>query len=662
MSSKVLLIGWDAADWKFINPLLDAGHMPNLARLVEGGVIGNLASLKPCLSPILWTSIATGKTADQHGILGFVEPGPGGTVRLSTSTSRKTKAIWNILSQSDRRSIVVNWYASHPAELIDGCVVSNRFFEGLPNNPNDPWLVVPQSIHPSSLAEIASGFRMHPSEIGMGDLARFIPDIAKIDLAADPRPFELAKELAKTISVHSVATAAMEAEPWEFFAVYYEGIDTMGHRFMPYHPPRMNHISESDFVSYQHVMRECYLFHDEMLGRLLELAGQDATVILLSDHGFHCDHLRPQQMMDDCPEEVLAAAWHRHYGVLAMSGPGIIKDERVYGATLLDIAPTILSIFNLPVGQDMNGKPLVQAFEPPGLKLGTIESWDAVAGECGMPQPDAPQIATESPEALAQLVALGYLSPEVLEGAAAVALVEAESNFNLAIVLSSQGKHQAAREILGKLFDKSPDNVRYGIALAKSLANLKQHDECLAMIARVEAQGHQNAETVILAAAEMFNSGQVDLANEKLKQFKQLYPPTPYFHLLLGNIHLQRSQWQAAHDEFANAVAMDDDDPHAHFHLSVTANRLGRYEEAADHALQTVSRIYFFPQAHFQLGVAFKEMGDMPRAIRSLNLAVTQAPQLLDAHQALATIYDQSNNTGLWLKHQRLSRGLPPEH
>jgi len=123
---KVVLVGWDAADWKIINPLMDAGRLPNLLQLVESGVMANLASLRPCLSPILWTSIATGKTADKHGITGFVEPIPeGGGVRLASSTSRTTKALWNILSQNNRRCIVINWYASHPAEPIPGTCVSN---------------------------------------------------------------------------------------------------------------------------------------------------------------------------------------------------------------------------------------------------------------------------------------------------------------------------------------------------------------------------------------------------------------------------------------------------------------------------------------------------------------------------------------------------------
>ena len=77
--TKVLLIGWDAADWKIIHTLVDSGKMPNMAKFIEEGVIGNLATLFPELSPMLWTSIATGKRPFKHGILGFTEPSPDGS-------------------------------------------------------------------------------------------------------------------------------------------------------------------------------------------------------------------------------------------------------------------------------------------------------------------------------------------------------------------------------------------------------------------------------------------------------------------------------------------------------------------------------------------------------------------------------------------------------
>ena len=87
-----MLIGWDAADWKVINPLLDAGQMPTLEKLINQGVMGNLATLDPPLSPMLWTSIATGKRPYKHGILGFTEPDPGGKgIRPVYNTGRKVK-------------------------------------------------------------------------------------------------------------------------------------------------------------------------------------------------------------------------------------------------------------------------------------------------------------------------------------------------------------------------------------------------------------------------------------------------------------------------------------------------------------------------------------------------------------------------------------------
>ena len=65
---RVLLIGWDGAGWRLIDPLLEKGQTPSLEEFINGGVMGNVASLTPMLSPILWTSIATGKHGDEHEI------------------------------------------------------------------------------------------------------------------------------------------------------------------------------------------------------------------------------------------------------------------------------------------------------------------------------------------------------------------------------------------------------------------------------------------------------------------------------------------------------------------------------------------------------------------------------------------------------------------
>jgi predicted AlkP superfamily phosphohydrolase/phosphomutase len=128
LHKQVLLIGWDAADWKVINPLLEAGGMPNLARLIENGVMGTMATLHPAYSPMHWTTIATGVRPFKHGVLGFTEPTPDGTDVMPVSNlSRKVRAIWNILHLQGKTCNVVGWWPSHPAEPIRGVMVSEFY-------------------------------------------------------------------------------------------------------------------------------------------------------------------------------------------------------------------------------------------------------------------------------------------------------------------------------------------------------------------------------------------------------------------------------------------------------------------------------------------------------------------------------------------------------
>ncbi len=121
---------------------------------------------------------------------------------------------------------------------------------------------------------------------------------------------------------------------------------------MKYHPPRQSWIGERDFELYHNVVSMAYQFHDRMLGTLLEKAGEDTTVILMSDHGFHPDHLRPASI-PDIPAG--PAIEHRDFGILAISGPGIKKDEVLHGPSVLDVAPTILTLYRI-AGRRRHGR------------------------------------------------------------------------------------------------------------------------------------------------------------------------------------------------------------------------------------------------------------------------------------------------------------------
>lgn len=187
VAKKVLLIGWDAADWKVINPLLDRGLMPALNDLVNNGVMGNLATLRPILSPMLWTSIATGKRADKHGIQGFMEPDPQtGGLRPVSSTSRKVKAIWNILTQHGFKTHALGWFASHPAEPINGVSVSDLYPYAVAP-PDKAWPLPPGAVHPESRRRPFAKLRMHPAEVTEAAILPWIPRAPEIDQEQDKR-------------------------------------------------------------------------------------------------------------------------------------------------------------------------------------------------------------------------------------------------------------------------------------------------------------------------------------------------------------------------------------------------------------------------------------------------------------------------------------------
>ncbi|MEM9368732.1 MAG: alkaline phosphatase family protein, partial [Planctomycetota bacterium] len=176
--NRVLLIGWDGADWQHIHPLLDRGLLPTLSKLIDGGSIGNLATLQPMLSPMLWNSVATGKFADKHGIHGFVEPDEDtGGARPFSNLSRRCKAVWNIFSQVGLSSNVINWWASHPAEPIRGCMVSN-LFNGVQYDPNQGWKISPGTIHPESFQGDWASLKFFPHELEPEHILPFIPKAA----------------------------------------------------------------------------------------------------------------------------------------------------------------------------------------------------------------------------------------------------------------------------------------------------------------------------------------------------------------------------------------------------------------------------------------------------------------------------------------------------
>jgi len=512
LAKRVLLIGWDAADWQLIDKYMAEGSMPHMQQFLERGSRGNLATLKPILSPMLWNSIGTGKRPYKHGIHGFTEPMPDGKgVRPSSSTTRKCKAIWNILTQEGMTANVVSWFVGHPAEPINGICVSDMFAKVGINKKDPQSTELPKlpddCIHPESLREAMSELRLHAGELTEEEILLFIPNAAKIDQTKDRRLTMFAKLFAEMISVHNAATFVMKQNDWDFMGVYYDSIDHFGHGFMEYHPPRMEHVKEEHFEIYQDVIASCYKFHDLILGRLMNLAGEDTTIILCSDHGYRNDHLRP---VETPKEPAGPAAWHRDQGIVAMAGPGIKQGEQIYGASLIDITPTILNLLGLPVAEDMDGKPLLHAIDTEWWDPPTpIPSWEDVEGEAGMHSKEKQEDPFAAREALRQLVELGYIEEPDKNQEKAAKNAAREAKFNLARSYQDGGLLKEAAKHLEELYEESPDQTRFGIALARVYMRQRRFDEV-----RPLAEG-------MLAKLEQANIDKADRLDKAIQKIEE---------------------------------------------------------------------------------------------------------------------------------------------
>jgi predicted AlkP superfamily phosphohydrolase/phosphomutase/tetratricopeptide (TPR) repeat protein len=633
---KVLLIGWDAADWEHITPLLEEGLMPAFDAFINRGVMGNLATLQPILSPMLWNSVATGKFADKHGIHGFIEPDPvNGGVRPYTSTSRKCKALWNILTQRGLRSNIVGWWASHPAEAIKGTVVTNAF-GGVRFDPEKGWSIPKGTVHPPENGPKLARFKVFPNELTEAHILPFIPDAAKIDQKKDKRLSSFAKVLSDNASIHAVATALMESEPWDFTAVYYDGIDHFSHAFMPYHPPKLPWIKDEDFELFKDVVRGAYRFHDMMLERLLELAGPETTVILCSDHGFESGSQRPH----GTPREPAGpAVWHRQYGIFVMAGPDIKRDERIYGASLIDVAPTVLTLLDLPIGEDMDGRPLLEAFENQP-EVQTISSWELVPGESGMHTTGEQIDAAQANELMQQFAALGYIEDPNADKEKMAESADIEAKYNVARTYLWKNRPDQAKLLLEEIVRRRPWEDRFLLQLASCYFQAGYFAQAERVLFAIADGGEPDtAATKLLWARIKLARGDFGGTLQALLAAEATNSQLPGIYIQIGDVYAQLLQWQNAKTAYEKAVVLDPDNARAYLGLSTVYRRLGDNQQTVDHALRAVGLLHRLPMAHFNLGVALVRSGENERARLAFETALRFQPEMVNAHRYLATIH-----------------------
>jgi len=632
--ARVLLVGWDAADWQMIRPLIDQGLMPTTAALLERGAWGNLATTRPILSPMLWNTIATGKRPQQHGIFGFTEPNADGTgVQPSASTSRKCKAVWNILTQCGLRSNVVGWYASHPAEPINGTMVSNQFEQyTIEEGAASP--LPPACVSPAEMADELASLRVLPTEIDPTAILPFIPEAAGLIEKHGHRVGKLRHMLAQTATIHSVATHLMANTEWDFTAVYYEGIDRFGHEFMEFHPPKMDQVSQEDFEAYQHCMVGIYRFHDMLLETLLTLAGDDTAVILMSDHGYYNDQSRPD------PREGKSGPveWHRPFGILAGCGPGFRSGSRLYGASISDIAPTVLQLLGLPAGHDMPGRVLAEVLAETNT-IERIESWEEIEGESGMHPADMRIDTVAAQAALKQLVALGYIEAPGEDTAKSIRQTINCNLISLAESLVDSYKYSDAIETIHQLDEEQQNLPAMQLMLASCYLGVQDKVRARAILDKLASLSENHPRVNMILGVLELGEGRPEAALELLQSAMDAEPRLPNLHNRLGEVYLSMKRYDEAITAFNKALEIDTESPVAFAGLSRAHLENNNPQESLEQGLIATELVHYFPRVHLTIGRALIALGEYEEAVEALELCVKQAPKLKTAHQSLASAY-----------------------
>ena len=399
---RIMLIGIDGMEWDLMKPLIDAGRLPTFARLIEEGTWGEVRSLDVLESPVIWTSIATGKVPEKHGITGFVKYGDGHEQMPVTRNVRRVKTIWQILGENGASVGVIGWLATWPAVPVNGYLVSNYFvFEQPPESGRTTAITFPEG-----LADDLSRFRVSEDDVPDSRAAEFTGGEVPGDGTARAKFDALKGFIADDETIRQAGLHLATAMPVDFFSVYLRAVDSPCHIFWVDSFPESGPGATDESVElFGEVIPKYYEYMDAVLAEFLELADENTTVIVTSDHGFK----GPEREGDAYH---LGIRMHDPTGVIAFAGKDVVGGGELADVSVLDITPTILALMGMPVADDMDGRVLTEAIDRSFLRahpVTTVDTYeDGDAGTSG--EPDEEPI--ESPlddEVRDQLRSLGYI-------------------------------------------------------------------------------------------------------------------------------------------------------------------------------------------------------------------------------------------------------------
>lgn len=672
---RAVVIGIDSADWRLIDPLVTEGRMPNLAALRARGTSGPIRTLMDFpLSPVIWTSVATGKAPAKHGITWFLVDQPDGQRVPVRSHNRKAKAIWNILAERGLRATSIGWWATYPAEDVGpGTIVSDALGfhgfgrtaregdDGRKTHPPERFAELDALVPPEQQvsAEFVQRFlHLSPEQIRG---ARFDP--ARHAKRDPGNPLHLFQEYAVTAQGYTAIAKKLLTEPYDLFLLYYEQVDSFSHLFMKHAAPRLDWIPEEDHVLFKDAVAEWYVYQDELLGELLAGIDLDTTaVFVVSDHGFKSGErrIRSEKTVDIDK----AHLDHEPDGIFLAAGPGIRRGARFEDASVLDVTPTLLHYLGLPVGKDMDGKVLTAILEPgfdeanPLTYVASYESAGAAA-----PVAEASEFWEEElAEAMQGLEALGYVKPDA---AAEAGESSPEIHNNLARIHVRSGDLDEAEAEFEKALALNAHDADALLGLS-SVAALRGNRARAEHLARVALASNPDFPLALAQLGDLRReAGDLGECARLYREAIALYDASPQLYLGLGDCLQRANDYEAAESAFTRALELDPDSFAAVYNLGVTAFQRGEEEEAIaryERALEMDAGHPLAADTLNNLGTVHLDRGETEQAMARWEQAVAASPAQFEARYNLASQYLEQGRVGDAIPLLEQAARLSPNH
>ncbi|MBD3348176.1 MAG: hypothetical protein GF400_03135 [Candidatus Eisenbacteria bacterium] len=282
---KLLMVGVDGATWRVASSMMKRGELPNLSKTVASGSAGVLESVRPMYSTRIFTSIATGKTADKHGVRGLSE---------TRADDVLVKRIWNILHEQMGWDYgTVEWFLTWPPSTSEhGFSIPDMLAETAETIPPELSFVrelrdIGKSVSGGSYGRLIG--IAHRAAV-CGCRISTLAELADIVLAMRSSPqLELyAREQEALVRVISDATCReMRLTDVEMVALLYKSTDSISHKYWRYHDPRLFPGTDAASIDrYHSEVEDIYRTVDSELGRLLSHLAPDGILLVFSDHGF----------------------------------------------------------------------------------------------------------------------------------------------------------------------------------------------------------------------------------------------------------------------------------------------------------------------------------------------------------------------------------------